>query len=138
MKNSFGLPRKEIIKEFDSYKGEIGLVGKQNEIHYGIIANEDFDNVYLNPHIAYNPIPLPDGETISNPELRKTIKKIPKTLLSKLVHEYNDGYFETLINSIKNKDTFVINKYNNLFQQTPKKLSFKEKLIETYKIFKQK
>lgn len=100
--------------EYKEYLGkEIGLDSNRG-IFYGVIIFEDTKEVHLNPHIAYNPLPLVNGETIENAEKRNSIKKIPKNILTKLVHEYPEGYIENLVKMMKLKDDYKLNQFSNI------------------------
>jgi len=92
--------------EFAGYKGEIGLDSAKG-IFYGVIEKEDNNNIHLNPHLAYNAITLPDGKMLNNIEKRNSTRIIPKTLLTKLVQEYSNGYFDKFIEASNQRDEYL-------------------------------
>jgi len=139
----FELPSiNERKQEFIQYKGkEVGL-NSDKGIIYGVIESEDRNNIYLNPHLAYNPIPL-GKEMLSNAEKRNFTRIVPKTLLTKLVQEYNSGYLDEFVNATNQKDEFLKIEFEKNTtipfnyaheQKLPEKRPLKERITMAYNI----
>jgi hypothetical protein len=135
MSKVFTLPSlEERRKEFSKYTGkDIGLDTKKGII-YGVVIGEDLNDVHLNPHLAYNPIPLPDGKITNNLKKRKFIKKVPKNILTNLVYEYSEGYLDKLVKTTGEQDNYLIDEFN-IIHSSKEKITRKEKFKIIYNLF---